>query len=59
MFDGGDPLPEGFPKLGPPDLFCCILIAWMIVALLSFLLPRRYFVRLFKIAFPFFPDKIE
>ena len=56
---GCEKVRQSLPDLGPPDLFECILIAWMIVALLGLLLPRRYLVKLFKIAFPFLPDKLE
>jgi len=30
-----------------------------VLTLLSFLLPRRWFVALFRIAFPFMPEKLE
>jgi len=31
---GCEEVRQSFPDLGPPDLFECILIAWMVVALL-------------------------
>jgi len=43
----------------PPGLLECIAIVWMVVALTSLLLPRPYFVKLFKIAYPFMPDNLE
>jgi hypothetical protein len=58
MFDDSGPLPD-MPDIGPPDLLQCVLIVWMVVALFSLLLPRHYFVKLFKIAYPFMPDKLE
>jgi hypothetical protein len=51
-------LPDGI-VLGPPDLISCILIVWLLVTLFALCLPRPWFKALFKIAFPFMPDKLE
>jgi hypothetical protein len=61
MFDGCAPIPDYPPGYdpGPPDLFTCILLVWIVIALLAMLLPRPWFVALFKIAFPFMPDRLE
>jgi hypothetical protein len=58
-----------FPAPFPPDeipeptsseqLVTCLFIAMMAVFLLSMLLPRKHFVALFKIAFPWMPEKLE
>jgi hypothetical protein len=57
-----------FPAPFPPDeistptsvdqLVACLFITMMAVFLLSMLLPRKQFVALFKIAFPWMPDKL-
>ena len=61
FFDGGCPMPLGdYPPVPPGEqLFFCICIVWMAVSLLAMLLPRPWFVALFKIAYPFMPDKLE
>jgi|HubBroStandDraft_6_1064221.scaffolds.fasta_scaffold00261_26 hypothetical protein len=48
------PAPTSFEQLGT-----CIFIVFMAVFLLSMLLPRKHFVALFKIAFPWMPDKLR
>jgi hypothetical protein len=58
MFDGCAPIPD-YPPLGPPSLFECIMLAWIVVAMLSLLLPRRWFIALTKVALPFLPDRLE
>ncbi len=53
------PIPDEPPVSSGERLVACILIVWMLVTLLSLLLPRPWFVSLFKVAFPFMPDKLE
>ena len=63
MLDGAAvPPPGDYPC--PPmstgeQIFFCIATVWMAVTLLALLLPRPWFVALFKIAYPFMPDKLE
>ena len=56
------PYPPG-SEVPPPTHFeqvCGFAVLYLLVlALLSFLLPRPWFVALFKIAFPFMPEKLE
>jgi hypothetical protein len=62
MFDGGCPLPPGteIPPMSPVEqLFFCVFLIWAAVSLLSLLLPRPWFKALFKIAYPFMPDKLD
>jgi hypothetical protein len=42
-----------------PSLFQCIAFVWIVVTLVSFLLPRALFIALFRIQFPFMPDKLS
>lgn len=55
------PLPPG--EIPPPTCFeqfiLCVALAGISTALLSFFLPRPLFCSLFKIAFPFMPDRLE
>jgi len=37
----------------------CLLLVGLSTALISFLLPRPLFCKLFKIAFPFMPERLE
>lgn len=37
----------------------CLLLSFIAVSLISFLLPPPIFRKLFKIAFPFMPDRLE
>jgi hypothetical protein len=48
------PAPNSFDQL-----VSCLFIVLMAVFLLSMLLPRKHFVALFKIAFPWMPDKLR
>jgi len=58
-----------FPAPLPPDetsaptsfeqLVTCLFITMMAVFLLSMLLPRKHFLALFKIAFPWMPEGLE
>jgi hypothetical protein len=65
LFDGVafpfDPPPGA--ELPPPTYFeqvCGFAVLYLLVlTLVSFLLPRPWFVGLFKIAFPFMPDRLE
>ena len=41
------------------QLVACLFIAMMAVFLLSMLLPRKQFVALFRIAFPWMPERLE
>jgi hypothetical protein len=52
LFDGC-PIPPG------EQLFLSIFFVWIGVALLSMLLPRPWFVALFKIAFPWMPSELN
>jgi len=47
------PTPTSFDQL-----VACLFITMMAVFLLSMLLPRKQFAALFKIAFPWMPDKL-
>jgi hypothetical protein len=55
------PLPPG--EIPPPTHFeqvCGFAVLYFVpLALISFLLPRPWFVALFKTAFPFMPDRLE
>jgi len=59
QFSGPVP-PEEIP---PPTCFeqfiLCVALVAMVTALLSFFLPRPLFCKLFKIAFPFMPDRLD
>ena len=65
LFDGVslpfDPPPGA--ELPPPTHFeqvCGFAVLYfLLLTLISFLLPRPWFVALFKIAFPFMPDRLE
>lgn len=50
-------------EIPPPtlfDQFCGFLVLYMwALALIGFLLPRPVFVALFRIAFPFMPERLE
>lgn len=59
-------LPFGYPpEIDVPQLtgfdqvFAFAVVYLFLWTLISFLLPRPWFVALFKIAFPFMPDKLE
>jgi hypothetical protein len=41
------------------QLVACLFITMMAVFLLSMLLPRKQFVALFRIAFPWMPENLE
>jgi hypothetical protein len=48
------------PGATPFEQVCGFVVLYLVVlALISFLLPRPLFVALFKIAFPFMPDRLE
>jgi hypothetical protein len=48
------------PPLSPfESLVTCILLVWMAVMLVAMVLPRPWFVALFRAAFPFMPEKLE
>jgi hypothetical protein len=56
------PVPPGTPEYIPSqtEQFVSFLVLYAIaVALFSFLLPRPLFCNLFKIAFPFMPERLE
>jgi hypothetical protein len=56
------PLPPGSepPPMSSFEQFVtCVLLVMMVVFLGSMLLPRHWFVALFKIAFPFMPETLE
>ncbi len=59
-------LPFDYPpgtEIPPRNLFEQVggfaVIYLCLLTLISFLLPRPWFVALFKIAFPFMPDRLE
>jgi hypothetical protein len=58
MLDGFAPLPSDYDP-GPPSLFVCVVIVLIAVMLVGLLIPRPLFDRMFKIAFPFMPHKLE
>ena len=48
------------PPISPfEQLVSCIVLSAIAVALFSFLLPTPIFLKLFKIAFPFMPERLE
>ena len=53
------------PRFEPPPMssfeqfILCLLLVGLSTALISFLLPRPLFCKLFKIAFPFMPERLE
>jgi hypothetical protein len=52
------PIPPGeIPR--PTSFVACLFITMMAAFLFSMLLPRKHFVALFKIAFPWMPDKLR
>ena len=55
------PLPPGeIPPLTRFEQFIlCLALVALSTALLSFFLPRPLFCKLFKIAFPFMPERLE
>ncbi len=60
IFDGGPIPPYELPPVGPGEMpFDCIVLAWMFVAHISLFLPRPWFLALFKIAYPFMPEKLK
>jgi hypothetical protein len=48
------PAPTSFEQL-----VTCLFLAVMAVFVFSMLLPRKHFVALFRIAFPWMPDKLR
>jgi hypothetical protein len=55
------PLPPGEipPLTGFEQFILCFALVALSSALLSFFLPRPLFCKLFKIAFPFMPERLE
>ena len=55
------PLPSGdsLPSLTALEQFVSFVAHLVFLALLSLLLPRSWFIALFKIAFPFMPERVE
>jgi hypothetical protein len=56
------PVPPGTPEYIPDQteqFVSFVVISVIVVALFSFLLPRPIFYKLFKIAFPFMPERLE
>jgi hypothetical protein len=53
------------PGIEPPpislleQLASCVVLSVIAVTLFSLLLPRPIFLKLFKIAFPFMPERLE
>jgi hypothetical protein len=41
------------------QLVACFLLSLIAVSLISFLLPRQFFCKLFKTAFLFMPERLE
>lgn len=62
MLQFPDPHPPNIPEYVPSQaeqfLVCLFLVA-VSTALISFFLPRPFFRKLFKIAFPFMPERLE
>lgn len=65
MFDGV-PLPfesQLGPELLPPSrleqVVGFVILYLLLLSLMSLLLPRPWFMALFRIAFPFMPEKLE
>jgi len=56
------PYPSG-TEVPPPTHFeqvCGFAVMYLFaLTLLSFLLPRRWFVAVFRVAFPFMPEKLQ
>ena len=55
------PVPPGTPEYIPnqTEQFVSFLVLYAIVAtFISFILPRPLFCKLFRIAFPFMPDRL-
>ena len=56
------PLPPGC-EVPPPspleEFIACLMLAGIAATLISFLLPRPIFCKLFRIAFPFVPERLE
>jgi len=59
QFPAPFPSDEIPPSTSLEQLVTCLFITTMGVFLFSMLLPRKHFVALFKIAFPWMPDKLE
>ena len=61
MLQFPDPLPSGeiSPLTSFEQLVTCLFITTMVVFLFSMVLPRKHFVALFTIAFPWMPDELE
>lgn len=54
------PAPGEIPPLTCFEQFMlCLVLVALSTALLSFFLPRPLFCKLFKIAFPFMPERLE
>ena len=56
------PPPPGIetPPISPfEQLVSCVVLSVIAVTLLSFVLPRPVFCKLFRIAFPFMPERLE
>jgi hypothetical protein len=57
--------PAPVPAVESPPLTCfeqfilCLALVALSTALLSFFLPRPLFCKVFKIAFPFMPDRLD
>lgn len=52
------PFPPDVP-IAPLGLCECLCLVWCAFWLVALCLPRPWFVALFKIAFPFMPDRLE
>ncbi len=56
------PLPPGY-EVPPPSALEQFIACWVLsviaASLISFFLPRPLFCKLFKIAFPFMPERLE
>ena len=57
------PTPPSPGEIPPPTSFdqlvACLFISMMSVFVLSMLLPHPLFCKLFRIAFPFMPERLE
>lgn len=63
MFQFPCPLPPGTeppPPMGSSEqLFFCLMLVWMAVMLLSMCLPRPMFLWVFRMLYPWMPEKLH
>lgn len=60
QFPGPFPPDTAFPPPGPVDgLVAFVAVYLFILGITSLCLPRPWFVAIFRIAFPFMPERLE